>query len=73
MDQQIRCKVSRLLAQETWVPHTSDGRSNHQAYIAGGGIAGLASADYLIREVTPIYRGDHDIHVLLGALQVLLR
>ena len=30
--------------------HTSADRSNHKAYIVGGGIAGLASAVYLIRE-----------------------
>lgn len=32
------------------MPHASDDRSNHKAYIVGGGIAGLASAVYLIRE-----------------------
>lgn len=32
------------------MPHTSPGRSNHKAYIVGSGIAGLASAVYLIRE-----------------------
>lgn len=30
--------------------HTSSDRSNHKAYIVGGGIAGLASAVYLMRE-----------------------
>lgn len=32
------------------MPHSSTDRSNHKAYIVGGGIAGLASAVYLIRE-----------------------
>jgi oleate hydratase len=32
------------------MPHASYDRSNHKAYIVGGGIAGLASAVYLIRE-----------------------
>lgn len=32
------------------MPHASHDRSNHKAYIVGGGIAGLASAVYLIRE-----------------------
>lgn len=35
---------------ESTVSHTSIDRSNHKAYIAGSGIAGLASAVYLIRE-----------------------
>src|SRR3989338_4137597 len=30
--------------------HTNAGHSNHKAYIVGGGIAGLASAVYLIRD-----------------------
>jgi oleate hydratase len=32
------------------MPHASHDRSKHKAYIVGGGIAGLASAVYLIRE-----------------------
>lgn len=32
------------------MPHTSADHSSHKAYIVGGGIAGLASAVYLIRE-----------------------
>lgn len=45
--------------------HTSSDRANHKAYIVGGGIAGLASAVYLIREagflghnITIIERGN---------------
>ena len=32
------------------MPHTSHDQSNHKAFIVGGGIAGLATAVYLIRE-----------------------
>lgn len=32
------------------MPHSSADRGNHKAYIVGGGIAGLASAVYLMRE-----------------------
>jgi oleate hydratase len=49
MDQQARGKVS-FLANEGAMPQTPNDHSNFKACIVGGGIAGLASAVYLIRE-----------------------
>lgn len=59
-----------FLGQFVEVPHDCVFTVEYSLCTAQIAVFGLLGVK---REVTPVYRGDHDIHELLGALQALIR
>ena len=59
-----------FLGQFVDVPHDCVFTVEYSVRTAQTAVFGLLNVE---REVSPIYRGDHDIHVLLNALQALTR
>jgi len=59
-----------FLGQFVEVPHDCVFTVEYSVRTAQTAVFGLLD---LKREVSPVYRGDHDIHVLMDALQALIR
>jgi len=59
-----------FLGQFVEVPQDCVFTVEYSVRTAQSAVFGLLDVE---REVSPIYRGDHDIHVLLNALQALTR